>query len=211
MVGSGELRALEQGHQPGERRAQLVRDRRSEARPQLLVGGEIAWGAQVDERLAAAVELVGDLVRRPPADVEQLIREHRALDEAVERLAGAPARRERRRLASSSTTTISRLSSIRICARSRSARVESALGCGAGARRNRFTRLSPDRHRVCSGARSIVGAMPRVLIVEDDEVIADGIARHLEAGGFDAVRVAARRDRSGAPALRAAGRRASST
>jgi DNA-binding response OmpR family regulator len=28
-----------------------------------------------------------------------------------------------------------------------------------------------------------------VLIVEDDEVIADGIARHLEAGGFDAVRV----------------------
>jgi DNA-binding response OmpR family regulator len=31
--------------------------------------------------------------------------------------------------------------------------------------------------------------MPRVLIVEDDEVIADGIARHLEAGGFDAVAV----------------------
>jgi DNA-binding response OmpR family regulator len=31
--------------------------------------------------------------------------------------------------------------------------------------------------------------MPRVLIVEDDEVIADGIARHLEAGGFDAVTV----------------------
>ena len=30
--------------------------------------------------------------------------------------------------------------------------------------------------------------MPRVLIVEDDEVIADGMARHLEAGGFDAVR-----------------------
>jgi len=32
--------------------------------------------------------------------------------------------------------------------------------------------------------------MPRVLIVEDDEVIADGMARHLEAGGFDAVAVA---------------------
>jgi DNA-binding response OmpR family regulator len=31
--------------------------------------------------------------------------------------------------------------------------------------------------------------MPRVLIVEDDDVIADGIARHLEAGGFDAVAV----------------------
>src|SRR5919201_160736 len=31
--------------------------------------------------------------------------------------------------------------------------------------------------------------MPRVLIVEDDEVIAEGMARHLEAGGFDAVSV----------------------
>jgi DNA-binding response OmpR family regulator len=31
--------------------------------------------------------------------------------------------------------------------------------------------------------------MPRVLIVEDDDIIADGIARHLEAGGFDAVAV----------------------
>ena len=31
--------------------------------------------------------------------------------------------------------------------------------------------------------------MPRVLIVEDDHVIADGMARHLEAGGFDAVAV----------------------
>ncbi|HZO50372.1 MAG TPA: response regulator transcription factor [Gaiellaceae bacterium] len=32
--------------------------------------------------------------------------------------------------------------------------------------------------------------MPRVLIVEDDEVIARGMARHLEAAGFDAVSVA---------------------
>ena len=32
--------------------------------------------------------------------------------------------------------------------------------------------------------------MPRVLIVEDDEVIAKGMALHLEAGGFDAVSVA---------------------
>ncbi len=32
--------------------------------------------------------------------------------------------------------------------------------------------------------------MARVLIVEDDQVIADGMARHLEAGGFDAVAVA---------------------
>ncbi len=32
--------------------------------------------------------------------------------------------------------------------------------------------------------------MAKVLIVEDDEVIAEGMARHLEAGGFDAVAVA---------------------
>jgi DNA-binding response OmpR family regulator len=32
--------------------------------------------------------------------------------------------------------------------------------------------------------------MPRVLIVEDDEVIAEGMARHLQAGGFDAIAVA---------------------
>jgi DNA-binding response OmpR family regulator len=31
--------------------------------------------------------------------------------------------------------------------------------------------------------------MPRVLIVEDDDVIAEGMVRHLEAGGFDAVAV----------------------
>ena len=32
--------------------------------------------------------------------------------------------------------------------------------------------------------------MPKVLIVEDDDVIADGMARHLSAAGFDAVSVA---------------------
>ena len=32
--------------------------------------------------------------------------------------------------------------------------------------------------------------MPKVLIIEDDDVIADGMARHLQAAGFDAVSVA---------------------
>lgn len=32
--------------------------------------------------------------------------------------------------------------------------------------------------------------MARVLIVEDDDVIADGMARHLQAGGFEAITVA---------------------
>ena len=63
-----------------------------EAGPELLVGGELAGRAQVDERLLALAERVGDLDRRPPAEVEQLVREDGALDEPVERLAGAPAR-----------------------------------------------------------------------------------------------------------------------
>src|SRR5258705_1100823 len=37
---------------------------------------------------------------------------------------------------------------------------------------------------------SIMTSMPKVLIVEDDEVIAQGMARHLGAAGFDAVWVA---------------------
>ena len=46
--------------------------------------------------------------------------------------------------------------------------------------------------------------MPRVLIVEDDEVIADGMARHLQAGGFDARRRREGRAGAGATPLRAA-------
>ena len=34
---------------------------------------------------------------------------------------------------------------------------------------------------------SIVGALTKVLIIEDDNVIADGMARHLSAGGFDPI------------------------
>ena len=33
--------------------------------------------------------------------------------------------------------------------------------------------------------------MAKVLIIEDDDVIAQGMARHLEAAGFDAKRVRA--------------------
>jgi DNA-binding response OmpR family regulator len=43
-------------------------------------------------------------------------------------------------------------------------------------------------------------AMPKVLIVEDDDVIADGMAQHLRAAGFDAFAVA--RGRAGLSRLR---------
>ena len=53
--------------------------------------------------------------------------------------------------------------------------------------RSSFTTSSPFRHRGSTGPRSIVRAVARVLIVEDDNVIADGMARHLVAAGFDPV------------------------
>src|SRR6202008_3129683 len=43
------------------------------------------------------------------------------------------------------------------------------------------------RRPVKTGHISIMMQMPKVLIVEDDEVIAQGMARHLGAAGFDAV------------------------
>ena len=48
-----ERRRLEQGEEARERRPQLVRDGGGEARPQLLVGGQVAGLAQVDEPLPA--------------------------------------------------------------------------------------------------------------------------------------------------------------
>ena len=109
-------RALEEREQPGERRAQLVRDGRREAGAELLVGGEVAGGAQVHERLAAAVDVVGDLERvRPP---------RRRISSGSTDPSTTPSRDSRaRRLAvstrrnSSTMTTISRLSSIEDAAR----------------------------------------------------------------------------------------------
>jgi DNA-binding response OmpR family regulator len=49
-------------------------------------------------------------------------------------------------------------------------------------------------------SRRMIEAMAKVLIVEDDDVIADGMALHLGAAGFDAVAVA--RGRAGLSRLR---------
>src|SRR5207244_124855 len=92
-VGVRERGRLEERQQARERRAQLVRDRGSEAGAELLVGGEIAGRAQVEERLATAVHLVEDGERRcPPLDPDELRRQRPALLEPLERLACAAAR-----------------------------------------------------------------------------------------------------------------------
>ena len=50
-----------------------------------------------------------------------------------------------------------------------------------------FTRSSPFRHRPPTVHGTMVGAVGKILIVEDDNVIADGMARHLTAAGLDPV------------------------
>src|SRR5205814_2388722 len=53
-----------------------------------------------------------------------------------------------------------------------------------------FTTSSPSVYPSPTGPQPIMDAsMPKVLIVEDDEVIAQGMARHLGAAGFDPVSV----------------------
>src|ERR671923_270845 len=66
-VGVRERRRLEEGQEPRERRPQLVRDGGREAGPKLLVGAQVARRAEVEQRLAAAVDLVRNGERHRPA------------------------------------------------------------------------------------------------------------------------------------------------
>src|SRR5439155_18195634 len=95
------------------------------------------------------------------------------------------------RRSSSRTTTISRLSSTSSRPRSASTAIprSSPPGCRFRGRINLFTNPSPCGHRpgtlppeARGDDRSVVA---KVLIVEDDEVIAQGMATHLRVGGFD--------------------------
>ena len=106
----GSIADSSRASEPRERRPQLVRDRRREPRPQLLVGGEVARTAQVEKGLA-----YGRSPRRRPRAAcgrrpAQGSPGTAALDDSFQRLAGAPARRDHAAL-SSRTTTTSRLSS----------------------------------------------------------------------------------------------------
>src|SRR5258707_191431 len=53
--------------------------------------------------------------------------------------------------------------------------------------KKRVTRSSPFGNPNKAVHGTIVGGMAKVLIVEDDNVIADGMARHLVAAGFDPI------------------------
>src|SRR5205085_3602792 len=84
-----------QREQAGQRGAQLVGDGGGEARAELLVGREVTRLAEVEERLPAAVDLVGDLEGRAPGiRPEHVLRKRRPLGESLDRLPSAPARGE---------------------------------------------------------------------------------------------------------------------
>ena len=53
-----------------------------------------------------------------------------------------------------------------------------------------LTITAPAKSRARDAAARDYGRVAKILIIEDDDVIARGMARHLEAGGFDAVGVA---------------------
>ena len=89
LVGVGERRRLEQGEEPRERRAELVRDRGGEAGAKLLVRRQVAGVAHVYERLLRLADVVGDGERIP----ENGFRRRLPLRERVEELACAAARR----------------------------------------------------------------------------------------------------------------------
>src|SRR6476646_7025350 len=63
----------------------------------------------------------------------------------------------------------------------------SPLSRSSFAPKSRFTRSSPFRHLLPTAAEIMVTGVAKILIVEDDAVIADGMARHLSAAGFDPI------------------------
>ena len=161
-VRRGQRRGLEQREQPGERRPELVRDRSGEPGAKLLVGGELTRLAQVEERFARAVDLDRNAPRTPRLALQELLREQPGRARAHR---GSRARDGSLRSADRprrATSTISELSS--------------------SSRRPRSA---------SSSAFSIIGvSMAKVLIVEDDDVIAQGMAHHLSLAGYDPVVVA---------------------
>ena len=118
---AGQRRHLEQREQPCERRPQLVRDGRREPGAELLVRRQVAAAAQVDEPLAAAVDVVGDDERHDPGLAgQQPVGDRLALPEVPRSTAarvgsrrsrGRPRRARRRTRGSPRASTRPRLAS----------------------------------------------------------------------------------------------------
>ena len=204
-VGAGQGRSLQEREHAGERRPQLVRDGRGEAGPELLVGGHVAGVARIEDRLAPAVDLVRDRERRA---AKECGRRRDPFLEAADQLARPPARRDDAIVlvkhdddlptlldeGAPSSGLEAKLLQPRIGPRAVAVPSEEAPHLARiVAPRPRapalFTTSSPLRYRCATPADGAGGQnrgdVSKVLIIEDDDVIAEGMSRHLTSAGFD--------------------------
>ncbi len=163
-----------------------MRDGSGEACAELLVGREVARVAQVEQRLGVPVHLVGHLERRSAAGAGELLGKRHALDDPLQRLPRAAARGEDAAVRVEDDDDLAALLDQPFGARG----LEPQRGELVAA----ATATADPHRRVMSSFTASPGlsyaAVPRVLIVEDDDVIADGMARHLAAAGFEPIVVA---------------------
>ena len=147
-----------------------MRDRGGEARAQLLVGGEVAGLGEVDQALLATLDAVGN--DESALALQQLRAQLVALAD-TERLARPPAGGDDDALSIEDDNGFTAFLEEHLAAN------------GICIDHSVTTPLPLDSPFLTHDAR-----VPKVLIIEDDDVIAQGMARHLTAAGFDAVGVA---------------------
>ena len=204
-VGAGQGRGLEQRQHAGERGAQLVRDGRGEAGPQLLVGGHVAGVARIEDRLAPAVDLVRDRERRV---AKERIRRRGPFLEAAEQLARPPARRHDAVVlveddddlptlldeGAPASSLEAKLLQPRVGPRAVAApseevphlaRIVAPSAQSSSHVHHFFTTALPLCDPRAGHGGQNRGDVSKVLIIEDDDVIAEGMARHLTSAGFD--------------------------
>ena len=175
---AGQRRGLQQGEQACERRAELVRDGGREAGAQLLVGGELPGrgSGRAASRCRPSTSYgtrTGSCRPSPPSSSPAPVVPPRSRPGPAR---GGAARRRGRGSRRRGRGRISRLSST--SARARSAREAAAPLVILAA--------SP-RELLSRSGHLTTTSMAKVLIVEDDDVIAEGMAHHLTAAGFDPI------------------------
>ncbi len=202
---AGKGRSLEQGKEARERRAKLVRDRGREACAQLLVRREVAAAREVHQPFPASADIERNDERDDPGVArEDPVRKPLALREPGERLPSPPAGGDHAIVRVEHDHRLAALLEQHpapggVGVHADAVVTETSRVAGAPARADVGTRRRspPGYHPFTSrqprsGLRgtTIRLALAKILIIEDDDVIAQGMARHLQAAGYDAVGVA---------------------
>ncbi len=195
LVGILEEGRLEQREQTRERRPQLVRDDRGEAGTELVIGREVVL-RHAQEQFAAPVELVRDEHRgRPVSGADELLRHELADGKAFDAIPRAAAgENDVLALVQDDQDLAAFLDEDAAHARHPAARRRLSDVHTLAPEQvlyHLFTSFQPPGHPLRRWARSIMTlSMGKVLIVEDDAVIAQGMVHHLRAAGFDPLWIA---------------------